>query len=136
MAHYVQAEHIRTRERLAKIEKYPVPRIGSVIIYNEVQKHHEKHDAAPWRGLATVSDIRGVSVVVNQMHKNGNFFTKSIRVTDFRLGLYRFVEISGFPSVCPEFSEIEITNSLGELDFTNLRDDLRKMLLVKNEQQL
>ena len=125
MAHYVQAPHIRTRERLAKRAVYPVPKKGDIIIYNEQQKYHEKRDSFPQRGVATVTGVYGYNVYLNKMHDNGKTFSKAIRIIDFELGLYTYVELERLPDECPVPTELEIEN---------LTDELKALVKTKKSQ--
>ena len=115
MAHYVQAQHIRTRERLANRKVFPVPKVGDIIIYNEQQRFHEKHEAAPKRGVGEVTGICGHIVVLRKMYKGGQFFTRSLRVDDFENGLYTFIVLERMPEECPAPAEMDIEKLCKEL---------------------
>lgn len=118
MAHYVQAEHKKTRQNRECITCFTVPQVGDIIIYNEIQKFHYKHDCTPVRGIAVVQKVIGCNVMMLRMGKQGDFFCTSVRVADFRLGLYRFIKIIHWPEECPKHSDIDIfqlSSSMKEL---------------------
>ena len=125
MAHYVQATHIRTRERLADRMEYPIPQIGDIIIYNEQQKYHERHDAAPKRGIGKVEQMYGHIVLLRKMSVCGE--QKAIRKVDFALGLYTYVKLKQFPAECPSHAELEIGS---------LSDELQSLVINKKVQGL
>ena len=108
MAHFVQATHVRTRERLAKREEYPVPKVGDIIIYNQQQRFYEKHEPTPQRGVGEVTNWIGHNIVIKKLYMNGVEHHKCIRKIDFELGLYTYIELKRLPKECPSFNELEI----------------------------
>lgn len=74
---------------------YELPKVGSVIIFNEKCKYHTRsgRDYWPLRGLCEVMDINGRHVIV-KVFKNTKFqYITSLNVIDFRIGIMRFIEL-------------------------------------------
>ena len=124
MAHYVQAEHIRTRERLGTQEHFPIPAKGDIIVYSEIQKYHDKHDYAPQRGVGTVIAQIGCNICISRMAKNGYFFETSVREVDFRLGIFRFIRLRALPGTYQTNIDMNLYDLSDELAELAYKEDL------------
>lgn len=82
---------ISVKNRTASQESYPIPKKGSIILYNEIIKWQDRKVARPFRGCGIVYDETEHLVFVKWAIAPGFFLTTSFPKTDFMSGLVRYV---------------------------------------------
>lgn len=72
-------------------ESYPIPKQGSIILYNEIIKWQDRKVARPFRGCGIVYYETRLLVFVKWAIAPGFFLTTSFPKSDFVSGLVRYV---------------------------------------------
>jgi len=122
MASYVQAMQIRTKRRLSEQEVFPLPEIGSVIIFNENLKCHDKYEGFPRVGIGTVEKRVHHIIAIKEISPRGNIFLTSLTVSQLSLGLYRYVQLKKLP---------DRLLSKKELRIDDLPDDIEELVVYR-----
>ncbi len=110
---------------------YELPKVGSVIIFNEKCKYHTRsgRDYWPLRGLCEVMDINGRHVIV-KVFKNTKFqYITSLNVIDFRIGIMRFIELE--KSVLEQSEKF----TYKDYDIDCLHEELSSKIVINKEKR-
>lgn len=102
-------------------DKGKVPKIGMIILYNEIIKWQDRNMPRPYRGCGIVSAETDYLIFIDRAIFPGCFIKTSFPKSDFELGLVKYVQLKSF------IYKRETTYH--DLDIQNLKGKIRSLVI-------
>jgi len=102
-------------------DKSKIPKVGMIILYNEIIKWQDRNMPRPARGCGVVTAETDYLILIDRAIFPGCFIKTSLPKIDFMLGLIHYVQLKDFI--------YKRESSYHDLDINNLKSEYRRLLV-------